>query len=220
MPVTPYTSAATSSSCTRFLPVFCTLLRAVCSAMELCSTSSNSSSELDGLRARSIQTDDRIGISGRAHLLLDYHKRLDQASEQRRGAGKIGTTGRGIGPAYEDKIARVGVRVADLMNPERARELLQTGTERANEKLRQADAEALDPQQVIDGVFSVADRLLPLIAETGQGNHAGVKGEQARSARGCARFSARRRSRHLPIRDVIDDDCCWCRHWSGHWSRP
>ena len=124
--------------------------------------------ELDGLRARSIQTDKRIGISGRAHLLLDYHKRLDQASEQKRGAGKIGTTGRGIGPAYEDKIARVGVRVADLMNPERARELLHNGTARANEKLRQCNAEQLDSQTVIDGVFSVADRLLPLVAETGK----------------------------------------------------
>jgi adenylosuccinate synthase len=124
--------------------------------------------ELDGLRARSIETDKRIGISGRAHLLLDYHKRLDQASEQKRGAGKIGTTGRGIGPAYEDKIARVGVRVADLMNPERARELLLAGTERANEKLRNTGADVLAAKQVIDSVFAVADRLLPLIAETGR----------------------------------------------------
>ena len=124
--------------------------------------------ELDDLRARNIQTEGRIGISGRAHLLLGYHKCLDQASEHKRGAAKIGTTGRGIGPAYEDKIARVGVRVADLMNPERARELLQAGTERANEKLRQAGAAELDPQQVIDSVFAVADRLLPLIAETGR----------------------------------------------------
>ncbi|HSL71250.1 MAG TPA: adenylosuccinate synthase [Longimicrobiales bacterium] len=124
--------------------------------------------ELDGLRARGIETDGRLGISGRAHLLLAYHKRLDQLSEQQRGAGKIGTTGRGIGPAYEDKIARVGVRVADLMNPGRAQTLLRAGTERANEKLRRAGAEPLDAEQVIDNVFGVSNRLLPLIAETGR----------------------------------------------------
>ena len=62
------------------------------------------------------------GTPVRAHLLLEYHKRLDQASEARRGSGKIGTTGRGIGPAYEDKIARHGVRVGDLLNTGRARE--------------------------------------------------------------------------------------------------
>jgi adenylosuccinate synthase len=124
--------------------------------------------ELDKLRARDVQTDGRLGVSGRAHVLLDYHKRLDQASEKKRGEQKIGTTGRGIGPAYEDKIARVGVRVADLMNPERARELIRAGTERANEKLRQQGAEPLAAEQVLEGVFGVADRLLPLIAETGR----------------------------------------------------
>jgi adenylosuccinate synthase len=125
-------------------------------------------SELDKLSARNIVAEGRLGVSGRAHLLLDYHKRLDQTSEKQRGEQKIGTTGRGIGPAYEDKIARVGVRVADLMNPERARELIRAGTERANEKLRQRGAEPLAPEQVIEGVFGVAGRLIPLIAETGR----------------------------------------------------
>ncbi len=124
--------------------------------------------ELDELRARGVETDGRLGISGRAHLLLEYHRKLDQASERQRGQQKIGTTGRGIGPAYEDKIARVGVRVADLMNQARARELLRAGTERANEKLRQHGGEALDPERVIASVFGVADRLVPLIAETGR----------------------------------------------------
>lgn len=59
--------------------------------------------ELEGLTDRGIDVHGRIGVSGRAHLLLDYHKRLDQASERRRGASRIGTTGKGIGPAYEDK---------------------------------------------------------------------------------------------------------------------
>jgi adenylosuccinate synthase len=83
--------------------------------------------ELDGLERRGIDAEPRIGISGRAHLLLDYHKKLDAASEKARGEGRIGTTGRGIGPAYEDKVARVGVRAADLRDEQRARELIAPG---------------------------------------------------------------------------------------------
>lgn len=124
--------------------------------------------ELDGLSEQGIETDGRLGVSGRAHLLLPYHKALDQMSEAKRGDAKIGTTGRGIGPAYEDKIARVGVRVSDLINRERAARLLTAGTERANEKLRAAGADTLEPGAVIANVFAAADRLLPLIAETGR----------------------------------------------------
>ena len=88
--------------------------------------------ELDAIRARGIDAEPRIGISGRAHLLLEYHKRLDQASERARGADAIGTTGKGIGPAYEDKIARVGVRAADLRDQARAATLITAACERAN----------------------------------------------------------------------------------------
>ena len=124
--------------------------------------------ELDGLIARGIETDGRLGVSGRAHLLLEYHKKLDQMNEARRGAARIGTTGRGIGPAYEDKVARVGVRVADLLNPARARELILAGVQRANEKLREGGGETLDPERVADSVLGMSDRLVPLIAETGK----------------------------------------------------
>jgi adenylosuccinate synthase len=124
--------------------------------------------ELDGLEARGIDAEPRLGISGRAHLLLDYHKKLDAASEKARGAGKIGTTGRGIGPAYEDKVARAGVRAADLQNEARARELIAHATERANGRLRAAGAEALDPQAVVDTVLAKRERLLPLITECGR----------------------------------------------------
>src|SRR5687767_6283914 len=92
--------------------------------------------ELDAIRARGIDVDGRVGVSGRAHLLLDYHKKMDQAREARLGSAKIGTTGRGIGPAYEDKIARQGMRAGDLMNEERARRKLTAAAERANERLK------------------------------------------------------------------------------------
>src|SRR6202040_1458005 len=73
--------------------------------------------EVDELTKAGISVDNRIVISNKAHLILPYHKDLDLLAEARRGERKIGTTSRGIGPAYEDKIARRGVRVADLANP-------------------------------------------------------------------------------------------------------
>ena len=124
--------------------------------------------ELDALTARNIDVDGRVGVSGRAHLLLEYHKRLDKASETKLGTGKIGTTGRGIGPAYEDKIARHGVRVGDLLNTERARKRMIGAAERANDRLRQIDAEPMDPEQVADQALEMGQRLIPFIAETGK----------------------------------------------------
>jgi adenylosuccinate synthase len=124
--------------------------------------------ELDQLEARGIDAEPRIGISGRAHLLLDYHKKLDAASEKARGEGRIGTTGRGIGPAYEDKVARMGVRVADLQDSDRARDLITRATRRANGRLEAAGAEPLDADAVLAGVMAKRDRLMPLITDCGR----------------------------------------------------
>jgi len=135
--------------------------------------------ELDGLIARGIDAEARVGVSGRAHLLLEYHKRLDLANEQARGAGKIGTTGKGIGPAYEDKIARRGIRVADLRRPERARILLREATMRANERLLAAGAEPLDPERLVDETLARSERLIPLITDVGREiTHALARGER------------------------------------------
>src|SRR5581483_9203488 len=74
--------------------------------------------EIEELAGLGYAIDHRLVISERAHLILPYHRELDLLSEARRGERKIGTTSRGIGPAYEDKIARRGIRVADLFDPE------------------------------------------------------------------------------------------------------
>ena len=74
--------------------------------------------EVDELIAAGIDVGDRLVVSDKAHLILPYHRDLDLLSEARRGERKIGTTSRGIGPAYEDKIARRGIRVGDLADPE------------------------------------------------------------------------------------------------------
>jgi len=124
--------------------------------------------ELDGLEARGIDAESRLGISGRAHLLLEYHKNLDRASEARLGTEKIGTTGKGIGPAYEDKIARRGVRAGDLRDEARAATLIRQAAERGNERLTAAGGEAVDPDAVVDAVLAVRDRMLPLITDVGQ----------------------------------------------------
>ena len=123
--------------------------------------------EIDALHARGITAEPQVGISGRAHLLLDHHKHLDRALEHKRGDAKIGTTGKGIGPAYEDKIARVGVRVADLSDADRAHSLIVAAVERANEKLRLAGAQTVDAASVAEHALSVRERILPLVTDTG-----------------------------------------------------
>jgi len=78
--------------------------------------------ELDNLKARGITVGPKnLRISERTQVIMPYHRRIDIARENAKGAGKIGTTGRGIGPCYEDKVARRGIRVADLLNPESLR---------------------------------------------------------------------------------------------------
>ncbi|CAN5416535.1 adenylosuccinate synthase [soil metagenome] len=125
--------------------------------------------ELDGLRARGIEPEGRVGVSSRAHLLLPYHKILERVAEERRGAGKIGTTGRGIGPAYEDKVARHGIRVADLRDERRAEELLRQAAERVNHRLSLFPAgERVDADRLVRDVFSIRERLLGLAVDTGR----------------------------------------------------
>ena len=123
--------------------------------------------EADALAARGVGVEGRVGLSGRAHLLLAYHKRLDAASEEGRGAGRIGTTGRGIGPAYEDKVSRHGVRLAELRRPDEARERIRAAAERANVRLCAAGAEPVDPAATADTALEAAERVLPLITDVG-----------------------------------------------------
>ncbi len=105
--------------------------------------------EIDLLEARGIDAEARVWVSNRAHLLLPYHKTLDTAAEGRRGARAIGTTGRGIGPAYEDKVARIGIRVADIADVGRLEERI-----RANVAARD------HADEVLSGILAYRDRLL------------------------------------------------------------
>ena len=88
--------------------------------------------EIDGLRKRGVEIDSNLKVSDQAHLIFPYHKALDKLKEARVGPGKIGTTGRGIGPCYTDKSARVGIRVADLLDDEVFRPKLAMNLEEKN----------------------------------------------------------------------------------------
>ncbi len=121
--------------------------------------------ELDALSQRDVDTDGRMFVSNRAHLVLPYHKLLDAASEKSQG---IGTTGKGIGPAYEDKIGRRGVRVGDLRDMGRVRSFLTERVARANRLLEMMGAsERASLDEHVELLSGYAPRLNSLAADTG-----------------------------------------------------
>jgi adenylosuccinate synthase len=129
--------------------------------------------ELDQLAQREIDTTGRIFVSDRAHLVLPYHKLLDAASEK---SQKLGTTGRGIGPAYEDKYGRRGIRVTDLRRLECARALLAERVERANRLLElMGSAERASFEEHAALLERLAPRLVPLAADAGLLVHRAVR---------------------------------------------
>ncbi|MGI6284319.1 adenylosuccinate synthase [Neomoorella humiferrea] len=122
--------------------------------------------ELDGLAERGVDTA-ALRISNRAHLILPYHKGLDVAEEERRGDARIGTTGRGIGPAYVDKTARTGIRVGDLLDWDGFREKLARNLAAANEVMEKIYGRpGYDLDAVLEEYAGYARRLKPLIADT------------------------------------------------------
>ncbi len=123
--------------------------------------------EYDQLRARGLELDGRIGVSVRAHLLLPYHRVLDRVAEDQ-AAQKIGTTGRGIGPAYQEKVGRRGIRVADAFDEERFRELVATGLEEARESLPALGAEEETLEREMERALELRERLLGLATDAGK----------------------------------------------------
>ncbi len=118
--------------------------------------------EVEHLAARGVELDGRLGISRRAHLVLPHHRVLDSAQEVSRGSRRIGTTGRGIGPAYRDKVARVGLRVGDLRSLTRTAEVVGNAVTRANTVLHGLGAEET---LKVDEVMSELERVRPLLLD-------------------------------------------------------
>ena len=125
--------------------------------------------ELEGLRARGRFTDNALlKISFDAHLVMPYHRAIDRAREARLGRRAIGTTGFGIGPAYEDKMARVGIRFDDLLSPSALRQKLARNLADKNAYLKSVlKAKPVKPAEVIDDLMRARRRLMPYLIDTG-----------------------------------------------------
>jgi len=125
--------------------------------------------EIDALKSQGHRAnDDQIRISEQAHVIMPYHKAIDLARERLRGKGKIGTTGRGIGPAYEDKVARIGIRFVDLLEEDTFREKLERNIEEKNFYLKAILKEkALDFDAIHDSYGRYRERLKRYVTNTG-----------------------------------------------------
>jgi adenylosuccinate synthase len=120
--------------------------------------------EMDMLEARGVDTS-RLRISPTAHLIMPYHRALDALLEDRRGDAKIGTTRKGIGPAYGDKIARTGLRMLDLADPAGFRERLSAAVEEKNLVIGAYGGEPFDAGVIADAYLTMAGRIIPLITD-------------------------------------------------------
>ncbi|MDQ1632783.1 MAG: adenylosuccinate synthase [Frankiaceae bacterium] len=123
--------------------------------------------EMDGLAARGVDVS-RLRVNADAHLIMPHHRALDKVTERYLGKAKIGTTGRGIGPAYGDKVARVGIRVQDLLDPGIFREKVELALREKNQVLAKVyNRRPIDVDEVCEEYAAYAERLTPYIADTG-----------------------------------------------------
>jgi adenylosuccinate synthase len=123
--------------------------------------------ELDELEARGLRTEGLVFVSGNAHLIMPWHVALDGARERRLGQLQIGTTRRGIGPAYADKATRIGIRVQDLLDPKILRQKVELAAAEKNVWLQRVyELDPFEPEQVLDACLGHAERLAPYVADT------------------------------------------------------
>lgn len=136
--------------------------------------------EIDALSSRGIDVGPAsLKICEKAHLIMPYHQAVDHAREKFKGDQKIGTTGRGIGPAYEDKATRRGIRFVDLLDPEVFAEKVNTILDEKNFYLKNyLSADTLDPQQIIDQYLVYAGRLAPHVTNISVTISAAIKNNQ------------------------------------------
>ncbi len=125
--------------------------------------------EIDGLVERGVPvTPDRLRISDRAHLILPVHRALDRAREESLGEAKIGTTGRGIGPAYEDRVGRAGVRICDLLEPDTIEDRLSLHIRERNVMLEKLYGwPTIDVKEIIKAAREWGERLAPFVDDVG-----------------------------------------------------
>ena len=123
--------------------------------------------EVDQMQSQGISiTPERLKVSSRAHLIMPYHRALDHTSEERLGNEKIGTTLRGIGPAYEDKAGRRGIRVADALSPEVLKLRIERNLEEANRIIVLYGQPPLRSEEIYNEISALVERLKPFVTET------------------------------------------------------
>jgi len=125
--------------------------------------------EVDGLRERGVAvTGENLRLASSAHVIFAHHRTIDQLSERWRGAGRIGTTGRGIGPSYADKAARTGLRIGDLLEPDTCRKRLRAALAEKNALIERVHGEdPLDLDAQIESYVALGDRLRPFVCDAG-----------------------------------------------------
>ncbi|MDZ7717038.1 MAG: adenylosuccinate synthase [Balneolaceae bacterium] len=132
--------------------------------------------EIKTVEGMGVNLKDRLHISNSAHVILPYHQVLDQVKEKHRGEDAIGTTGRGIGPAYVSKVSRVGIRMSDLFHPEAFKSKVESNLKDINESLRHIyKVDTLDVQEILDDALAAADRLCPYIKNTSNILHEAIE---------------------------------------------
>src|ERR1700728_2348754 len=119
--------------------------------------------ELENLKKSGVEVRGRLFLSNRAHVIFPYHREMDKAAESARGEAKIGTTSRGIGPAYEDKMARRGIRVCDMRDTERFREKLERVLAEKNAISSAAYGHPLETEGLLDQYLEIAERIRDLV---------------------------------------------------------
>jgi adenylosuccinate synthase len=123
--------------------------------------------EIDALETRGVDTS-RLVVSANAHVIAEYHRTLDKVAERFLGSSRIGTTGRGIGPTYADKMNRIGVRVQDIFDEKILRQKVEGALDIKNQLLTKVyNRRAISVDEILDELLSRRDRLRPMVADTG-----------------------------------------------------
>jgi adenylosuccinate synthase len=123
--------------------------------------------EVDALTARGVEVEERLVVSANAHVIASYHSTIDKVTERFLGNNKIGTTGRGIGPAYADKVNRLGIRVADLFDEKILQQKVEGALELRNQLLAKVyNRRAVAVEAVVEDLLSYSERLRPMVVDT------------------------------------------------------
>ena len=162
--------------------------------------------EMETLVRRGITLDGNLFISKNAHLIMPYHPALDRASEAKLGARRIGTTGKGVGPAYVDKAARVGIRMGDLLDEQLFRDKLEINIAQKNRILSEIyDAQTFTVDAILNPYLRYAGWLAPYITDTALLLSKWIDAGLLRAVRGRPGHHARPRPRDVSLHHVVLD---------------